>query len=71
LIISLFKLNIMDQKDLPIIPVRVNVPDPEDQNKRCLAVTDDDGQYAHTSKGQHVRITNEDGSIREDVIVFK
>ena len=54
------------------VPVRVNVLNPDQTPgapERVTAVTDPGGQTAHTATGQTVRITHEDGNLRDDVIV--
>lgn len=54
-----------------VVPTRVNVLDPEknDGKTRTTAVTDQDGQSAHTATGQHVRITDNSGLLKDEVIV--
>ena len=53
------------------VPVRVNVPnpDPNSNQSRVVAVVNPDGSTAHTATGQNVEITNQDGTVRPEVIV--
>lgn len=53
------------------VPVRVNVPnpDPNSNQQRVVAVVNPDGNTAHTAAGQTVQVTNQDGTVRPEVIV--